>query len=136
VAPHAGAVELPGQHARDPRRPPETLTLRDIIESVHPLPRGSDHPPLQVRAAKARERAHILLGLVVAVTNLDEVVKLIRGSASPAEAREKLLAREWPGEQIRPTSRWSKRSSRRPRARSYKLSEAQVKAILELASTA
>ena len=51
---------------------------------------------------KARERAHILLGLVVAVTNLDEVVKLIRGSASPAEAREKLLEREWPGDQIRP----------------------------------
>ena len=39
---------------------------------------------------------------MVAVTNLDEVVKLIRGSASPAEAREKLLAREWPGDQIRP----------------------------------
>ena len=81
---------------------------------------------------KARERAHILLGLVVAVTNLDEVVKLIRGSASPAEAREKLLAREWPGDQIRPTSRWSRRSSRRPPGETYRLSEAQVKAILEL----
>jgi DNA gyrase subunit A len=37
---------------------------------------------------KARDRAHILLGLVIAVTNLDEVVRIIRGSSSPAEARE------------------------------------------------
>ena len=41
---------------------------------------------------KARERAHILLGLVVAVSNMDEVVAMIRGSSNPAEARGKLLA--------------------------------------------
>ena len=45
---------------------------------------------------KARDRAHILLGLVVAVTNLDEVVEIIRGAPNPAEARAQLLAREWP----------------------------------------
>ena len=82
--------------------------------------------------AKARERAHILLGLVVAVTNLDEVVKLIRGSASPADAREKLLAREWPGEQIRPYIALVEAVEPQSKREKYTLSEAQVKAILEL----
>jgi DNA gyrase subunit A len=66
------------------------------------LPRGSHHPPLKFELAKARDRAHILLGLVVAVTNLDEVVKIIRGSPSPAVARAALLAREWPIAEIAP----------------------------------
>ena len=81
---------------------PETLTLRDIIESFVRFREEVITRRSKFELLKARERAHILLGLVVAVTNLDEVVKLIRGSASPAEAREKLLAREWPGDQIRP----------------------------------
>ena len=81
---------------------PETLTLRDIIESFVKFREEVITRRSKFELLKARERAHILLGLVVAVTNLDEVVKLIRGSASPAEARDKLLAREWPGDQIRP----------------------------------
>ena len=52
--------------------------------------------------AKARDRAHLLLGLVIAVTNLDEVVRIIRASASPAEARAALLARDWPIAEIAP----------------------------------
>ena len=65
--------------------------------------------------AKARERAHILLGLVIAVTNLDEVVRMIRGSAIAGRgARERLLARDWPIARDRArTSRWSRRSNRR-----------------------
>ncbi|MBA2466957.1 MAG: DNA gyrase subunit A, partial [Sphingomonas sp.] len=111
---------------------PETLTLRDFIEAFvrfreEVITRRSKH-----ELARARERAHILLGLVVAVTNLDEVVKLIRGSASPAEARDKLLAREWPGEQIRPYVLLVEAVEPQKAGAAYKLSEAQVKAILEL----
>jgi DNA gyrase subunit A len=111
---------------------PETLALRDIIESFvrfreEVITRRSKHELL-----KARERAHILLGLVVAVTNLDEVVKLIRGSASPAEAREKLLAREWPGDQIRPYIELVEAVEPQAKGEKYRLSEAQVRAILEL----
>ncbi|WP_294009308.1 DNA gyrase subunit A [Sphingomonas sp.] len=111
---------------------PETLTLRDFIESFvrfreEVITRRSKH-----ELARARERAHILLGLVVAVTNLDEVVKLIRGSASPAEAREKLLDRKWPGEQIRPYIALVEAVEPQKAGESYRLSEAQVKAILEL----
>jgi DNA gyrase subunit A len=111
---------------------PETLTLRDIIESFvkfreEVITRRSKHELL-----KARERAHILLGLVVAVTNLDEVVKLIRGSKTPAEAREKLLTRDWPGEQIRPYIQLVEAVEPQKAGAKYRLSEAQVKAILEL----
>ena len=45
---------------------------------------------------KARERSHILCGLAVAVSNVDEVVATIRSSADPAEARERLMTRRWP----------------------------------------
>jgi len=111
---------------------PETLTLRDIIESFVKFREEVITRRAKFELLKARERAHILLGLVVAVTNLDEVVKLIRGSASPAEAREKLLAREWPGEQIRPYIQLVEAVEPQKAGAAYRLSEAQVRAILEL----
>ena len=111
---------------------PETLTLRDIIESFvkfreEVITRRSKH-----ELAKARERAHLLLGLVIAVTNLDEVVRIIRGSASPAEARASLLAREWPIAEIAPYIRLVEAVESEISGDAYRLSEAQVRAILEL----
>ena len=112
---------------------PETLTLRDIIESFVRFREEVITRRSKFELLKARERAHILLGLVVAVTNLDEVVKLIRGSASPAVAREKLLEREWPGEQIRPYIQLVEAVEPQAKRREVQaVSEAQVKAILEL----
>lgn len=46
--------------------------------------------------SKARDRAHVLVGLAIAVANIDEVIQIIRSSADPAQARERLLGREWP----------------------------------------
>ena len=111
---------------------PETLALRDIIESFVKFREEVITRRSKFELLKARERAHILLGLVVAVTNLDEVVKLIRGSASPAEAREKLLAREWDGGPIRPYIQLVEAVEPQAKKEKYKLSDAQVKAILEL----
>ena len=111
---------------------PETLTLRDIIESFVRFREEVITRRSKFELLKARERAHILLGLVVAVTNLDEVVKLIRGSASPAEAREKLLARKWPGAEIRPYIALVEAVEPQGKSDTYQLSDAQVKAILEL----
>ena len=111
---------------------PETLTLRDFIESFIRFREEVITRRSKYELAKARDRAHILLGLVVAVTNLDEVVKLIRGSASPAEAREKLLERQWPGDQIRPYIQLVEAVEPQKAGEVYRLSEAQVKAILEL----
>jgi DNA gyrase subunit A len=75
---------------------PEVLNLRDIIESFIRFREEVITRRTKFELNKARERAHLLLGLVVAVTNLDEVVRIIRGSASPAEARTALIARKWP----------------------------------------
>ncbi|MDH8436768.1 DNA gyrase subunit A, partial [Klebsiella variicola] len=45
---------------------------------------------------KARDRAHILVGLAIAVANIDEVIRVIRTSPDPNTARETLMARDWP----------------------------------------
>ena len=111
---------------------PETLTLRDIIESFVRFREEVITRRSKFELLKARERAHILLGLVVAVTNLDEVVKLIRGSASPVAAREALLKRPWPIAEIAPYIALVEAVEPQARAKTYRLSEAQVKAILEL----
>ena len=111
---------------------PETLALRDIIESFVRFREEVITRRSKFELLKARERAHLLLGLVVAVTNLDEVVKLIRGSASPAVAREKLLEREWPMDEIRSYIMLVEAVEPQAGLTSYRLSDAQVKAILEL----
>src|SRR5438477_523374 len=111
---------------------PETLTLRDFIEAFIRFREEVITRRSKFELFKARERAHILLGLVVAVTNLDEVVRLIRGSASPAVAREKLLERDWPIEEIRPYIALVEAVEPLKADKAYRLSEAQVKAILEL----
>jgi DNA gyrase subunit A len=111
---------------------PETLTLRDIIESFVRFREEVITRRSKFELFKARERAHLLLGLVVAVTNLDEVVKLIRGSASPVVAREKLLERDWPMEQIRPYIALVEAVEPQKADKTYRLSEPQVRAILEL----
>jgi DNA gyrase subunit A len=111
---------------------PETLTLRDFIESFVRFREEVITRRSKFDLFKARERAHILLGLVVAVTNLDEVVRLIRGSSSPAAAREKLLEREWPMEEIRPYIVLVEAVEPQKADKTYRLSDAQVKAILEL----
>ncbi|RZI38662.1 DNA gyrase subunit A, partial [Herbaspirillum sp. HC18] len=81
---------------------PEILTLRDIIEAFVQFREEVIQRRTKFELNKARDRAHILLGLVVAVSNLDEVVRIIRGSANPALARETLMAREWPIGEIAP----------------------------------
>ena len=111
---------------------PETLTLRDFIEAFIRFREEVITRRSKFELFKARERAHILLGLVVAVTNLDEVVKLIRSSASPAVAREKLLERDWPMDEIRSYIALVEAVEPQKNEKTYRLSEAQVRAILEL----
>ena len=111
---------------------PETLALRDIIEAFVKFREEVITRRSKFELAKARDRAHILLGLVVAVTNLDEVVKLIRGSASPAVAREKLLGRDWPIAEIRQYIMLVEAIEPQAAGTTYRLSETQVRAILEL----
>jgi len=113
---------------------PETLALRDIIQAFIQFREQVITRRTKFELNKARDRAHILLGLVVAVSHLDEVVAMIRGSSNPAEARAKLLAREWPTGEISPYLALVEAVEPDLGAAEghYRLSEVQVKAILDL----
>jgi DNA gyrase subunit A len=111
---------------------PEVLNLKDIITAFVDFREEVITRRTKFELNKARERAHLLLGLVVAVTNLDEVVRIIRGSASPAEARAALVARQWPIAEIAPYIKLVEAVEADITGDSYQLSELQVRAILEL----
>ena len=111
---------------------PELLNLRDIIEAFVKFREEVITRRSKYELLKARERAHILLGLVVAVTNLDEVVKIIRGSSSPAEARIRLSQREWPIAEIASYIRLVEAVEAEIEGDTYTLSDIQVRAILDL----
>jgi DNA gyrase subunit A len=91
--------------------------------------------------AKARERAHILEGLAVALANIDEVIALIKAASSPAEARTALTGRGWPPGVVTSLLERAGEVSTRPgglaagtglMGREYRLSDAQAQAILEM----
>ncbi|WP_439122539.1 DNA gyrase subunit A [Marivita sp.] len=112
---------------------PEQLTLRrfltafiDFREDV--VARRTAH-----LLRKARERSHVLCGLAVAVTNIDEVVATIRSSADAAEARERLMTRRWPAKDILPYIALIDDPTHTANDDgTYNLSEVQARAILEL----
>ena len=113
---------------------PEVLNLRDIIEAFVKFREEVITRRSKFELAKARDRAHILLGLVIAVTNLDQVVAIIRGSASPADAREKLGARDWPVAEIAPYIALVEAVEDYDEVKgdTYRLTDIQIRAILEL----
>lgn len=111
---------------------PEVLNLREIIEAFISFRDEVITRRTKFELNKARDRAHILLGLVVAVTNMDEVVRTIRGSASPAEARAALSSREWPVAEIAPYIKLVEAIETEIEGDTYQLSDVQVRAILEL----
>ena len=111
---------------------PELMGLKDILHAFvefreQVITRRSKHELM-----KARERAHLLIGLVIAVANLDEVVRIIRGSASPADAREALMGRDWDAAEIRPYLALVEAGTVSVDAPTIRLSELQVRAILDL----
>ena len=112
---------------------PEQLTLRRFLTSFVDFREDVVARRTAYELRKARERSHVLCGLAVAVTNIDEVVASIRQSADAAEAREKLMTRRWPATDILeyialiddPTHTANDDGT-------YNLSETQARAILEL----
>ena len=112
---------------------PETLTLYGFLSAFITFREEVVARRTAYELRKARERSHILCGLAVAVTNVDEIVATIRASADAAEARHKLMTRRWPAasiaEYIRliddPTHTMNDDGT-------YNLSETQARAILEL----
>ena len=111
---------------------PELMGLRDIIEAFVQFREEVITRRSKFELAKARERAHVLIGLVIAVANLDEVVRVIRASANTAAARESLLARDWDASEVRPYLDLVEAGDYAADVTTIRLSDAQVKAILDL----
>ncbi|MCK8484071.1 DNA gyrase subunit A [Aliiroseovarius sp. S2029] len=112
---------------------PEQLTLRDFLSHFITFREEVVTRRTAFELRKARERSHVLCGLAVAVTNVDEVVATIRASHDPADARTRLMERRWPAQDIAeyiqliddPTHKMNEDGT-------YNLSETQARAILEL----
>jgi DNA gyrase subunit A len=75
---------------------PEQMSLKTLLEAFLEFREEVVVRRVKFELAKARDRAHVLAGLTIAVANIDEVIAIIRGSVDPAQARERLLARDWP----------------------------------------
>ena len=112
---------------------PEQLTLRRFLTSFLVFREEVVARRTAFELRKARERSHILCGLAVAVTNVDEIVATIRSSADAAEARMKLMTRRWPaGDIVEYINLIDDPSHKVNEDGSYNLSETQARAILEL----
>ncbi|MGO4666696.1 DNA gyrase subunit A [Bosea sp. 2RAB26] len=112
---------------------PEVLNLKDFISAFIEFREEVVSRRTRYLLNKARERAHVLCGLATAVANIDEVIRLIRTAPTPAAAHASLMDRNWPAEDIAPLIALvdDPRHPLNPDG-TYRLSDAQAKAILEL----
>jgi DNA gyrase subunit A len=112
---------------------PELMTLKGILEAFLRFREEVVTRRARFLLNKARDRAHVLVGLLVAVNNVDEVIRLIRSSPDPATAREKLLERNWPAGEVMHLIRLidDPRHTTNEDG-TFKLSDEQARAILAL----
>ncbi len=120
---------------------PRLLNLRQILQVFIRHRRDVVTRRTIFELRKARERAHILEGLAVALTNIDEIIALIKSSASPAIAKDELIARSWKPGKVTRMLEHSGADVSRPeeleeeygmQGDEYRLSPAQAQAILDL----
>ncbi|BAT60669.1 DNA gyrase subunit A [Variibacter gotjawalensis] len=112
---------------------PLTLNLKDMLRAFVAFREEVVSRRTKFLLNKARDRAHVLVGLAIAVANIDEVIRMIRAAPDPNSAREALMGRDWPAESVRdlltliddPRHRISETAT-------YRLSEQQARAILDL----
>ncbi|WP_300576634.1 DNA gyrase subunit A [Phenylobacterium sp.] len=81
---------------------PREMNLRDLIVAFVDFREEVVVRRTKFELSKARDRGHVLVGLAIAVANIDEVIHIIRSSKDPAEARERLTARAWPAGDMMP----------------------------------
>nr|WP_106001870.1 DNA gyrase subunit A [Magnetospirillum gryphiswaldense]CAM76808.1 DNA gyrase, subunit A [Magnetospirillum gryphiswaldense MSR-1] len=111
---------------------PQMMTLREIIAAFLRFREEVITRRTIFELGKARDRAHVLVGLSIAVANIDDMIKLIREASDPAVAREQLMARKWPALDVEPLIRLIDEPGRGIVDGTYSLSEVQAKAILDL----
>ncbi|WP_420797966.1 DNA gyrase subunit A [Hyphococcus flavus] len=112
---------------------PQQLALRDILSAFIDFREEVITRRTKFDLNKARDRAHVLVGLAIAVANIDEIVSLIRNAPDPATAKEQLMERDWPAKDLAPLVELVAD----PRhlmtdGKTLRLSEEQAKAILDL----
>ncbi len=111
---------------------PQQMNLKEIIAAFVAFREDVIRRRTIYELGKARERAHVLAGLAVAVANIDDVIAVIRHAKDPQAAREELMARDWPAEDVAPMIALLDEPGRGVVDGKYRLSEEQTKAILEL----
>jgi DNA gyrase subunit A len=120
---------------------PRTLSLKEVLEAFVRHRREVVTRRTVFELRKARDRAHVLEGLTVALANIDPMIELIKTSKNPEEARERMLARAWEPGLVRALLAEAGAAASRPEALAdeyglhesgYRLSEAQAKEILEM----
>ena len=112
---------------------PQTLPLRDFIKAFVDFREETIAKRTIFELGKARDRAHVLAGLAVAVANIDEIIAIIRTASDPTDAKNKLIGRKWPAADVAPLIKLIDD----PQyfvddAGTYQMSEIQAKAILDL----
>ena len=112
---------------------PQTLALRDFIKAFVDFREETIAKRTIFELGKARDRAHILAGLAVAVANIDEIIAIIRTASDPTDAKNKLIGRKWPAADVAPLIKLIDD----PQyfvddSGTYQMSEIQAKAILDL----
>ncbi len=111
---------------------PMMMNLRDIISAFVEFREEVIRRRTIYELNKARDRAHVLVGLAIAVENLDPVIELIRTSPNPQEAKDALLAKAWPAGEVETLVQLIDEPDRKVENGHYYLSEEQARAILDL----
>ncbi len=112
---------------------PELMTLHDVLRAFVDFRESVVTRRTKFRLNKARDNAHLQVGLAIAVANIDEVIRLIRSSPDAAAAREALMARDWPAKDMAPLVELiADPRHKLSHDGTIRLSEAQARAILDL----
>ncbi|WP_244669975.1 DNA gyrase subunit A [Kaistia sp. 32K] len=112
---------------------PQLMNLKDLIQAFVNFREEVVARRTRFLLAKARDRAHVLVGLGIAVANIDEVIQLIRTAPDPSTARERLMERHWPAVDIAPLiALIDDPRHKLAEDNTYRLSEVQARAILDL----
>ncbi len=111
---------------------PMMMNLKEIIQAFIEFREEIIRRRTIFELNKARDRAHTLVGLAIAVENLDPVIELIRTSPTPQDAKDALLRKAWPAGDVEALVKLIDEPGRAVENGTYRLSEAQAKAILDL----
>jgi DNA gyrase subunit A len=112
---------------------PRLMTLKELLEAFIRFRADVLTRRTKYELNHARDRAHVLVGLAIAVANIDEVIAMIRHAPNPEVARERLMAKDWPATDVAPLIALIAEPGRAvAEDGTYRLSEAQARAILEL----